>query len=119
MGAIENMDKVHNLIGLLEAWAEWQKGYKVKLGYPKMSAGFQPGGYNATKTFDELADESDAELCRMVDYCVQDLSPVHSAAIYRRYLAALFRSERVRYVDALAEAHVRLLEMLPTKGVVL
>ena len=25
MGAIENMDKVHNLIGLLEAWADWQK----------------------------------------------------------------------------------------------
>lgn len=119
MGAIENIDRARNLVGLLEEWANWQKGYSgAKLSYPSKSAGFDPGGY-VSKTFDEMAEENDAEVCRMIDCAIDDLIPVHSAAIYRRYLAVSFRFPRIRYEDALAEAHMMLMFKLPQKGVVI
>lgn len=118
MGALENMAQVQNLIGLLEEWAAWQQRYSPKLTYPSKSAGFDPGGY-VSKTFDEMAADNDAEVCKLIDCAIDDLPPVQSAAIYRRYLASVFRFERVSYMDALAEAHTTLFITLPRKGVVL
>lgn len=119
MGAFENIDRARNLIGLLEEWARWQQRYAgPKLSYPSKSAGFDPGGY-VSKTFDEMAEDNDAEVCRMIDCVIDDLIPVQSAAIYRRYLAVSFRFARVSYEDALAEAHMMLMFKLPQKGVVI
>lgn len=119
MGALENMQKVQSLIHLLEEWASWQKGYSgPKLTYPGKSAGFDPGGY-VSKTFDEMAEESDAQICRILDCAIDDLTPVQNAAIYRRYLASVFRFQRISYMDALAEAHSTLFITLPNKGIVL
>ncbi len=106
------------LVQILEDWADWQKGYRMKTGYPSVSAGFDPGGY-VSKTFDEMADENDQEISRLVDYAIDDLIPVQSAAIYRRYLGAIFRLNRVPYETALLDAHITLLQKLPEKGVVI
>jgi len=111
------LKQAQNLVGLLEEWAKWQGNYSEKLSYPSKSAGFCPGGY-VSKTFDEMADESDAAVCKIIDCAIDDLPPVYSAALYRRYLAVTFRFPRVSYIDALAEAHARLLVSLPAKGVV-
>lgn len=106
------------LVQILQDWANWQRGYRMKTGYPSVSAGFDPGGY-VSKSFEELADENDAEICRLVDYAIDDLIPVQSAAIYRRYLGAIFRLNRVPYETALLDAHITLLHTLPEKGVVI
>lgn len=119
MGAQENIPQIQNLIGLLEEWAKWQACYSgPKLNYPRKSAGFDPRGY-VSKSFDEMAEESDAQICRMIDCAIDDLTPVQNAAIYKRYLAAVFRFERINYLDALADAHMTLFVSLPRKGVVL
>lgn len=114
----DKFSQIDSLVRLLMDWADWQKGYRMKTNYPGRSAGFNPGGY-VSKSFDEMAEENDCEICRLVDYAIDDLSPVHNAAIYRRYLSALFRFERVSYVEALEAAHNQLLVSLPKKGVVL
>ena len=102
---------------ILEEWANWQQGYKMKIGYPSVSAGFIPGGY-VSKTFDEMADDNDQEISRLVDYAIDDLIPVQAAAIYRCYLGAIFRLNRIPYETALLDAHITLLHTLPEKGVV-
>ena len=118
MGATNELKQLHSLVSLLEEWANWQKGYRLKLSYPSKSSGFQSGGY-VSRTFDEMAEESDSDICQLVDYAISDLIPVQSAAIHKRYLAALFRFERVCYQEALTDAHVTLLSTLPKKGVVI
>lgn len=101
---------------LLEEWADWQKGYRVRIGYPGRSAGFCAGGY-VSRTFDEMCEDSDRDISALVDAAINDLVPVQSAAIYRRYLGALFRSVRVPYETALIDAHIALMASLPKKGV--
>ena len=113
----DDINMIDSLTYLLMDWADWQKGYRMKGGYPARSAGFDTGGY-ASKSFDEMLEDSDMEICRLVDYAINDLSPVQNAAIYRRYLAAVFRFERVIYIEALAGAHLSLCQSLPKKGVV-
>lgn len=118
MGATNELRQLQSLVGLLEEWADWQKGYRLKLSYPSKSAGFESGGY-VSRTFDELAEESDSDICQLIDYAVSDLIPVQSAAIHRRYLASVFRFERVSYQEALTDAHLTLICTLPKKGVVI
>lgn len=118
MDQADDLRKIQSLVGLLESWANWQKGYRLKLSYPSKSAGFESGGY-VSRTFDELAEESDSDICQLIDYAVSDLLPVQSAAIHKRYLAAVFRFERANYPEALTEAHMTLICTLPKKGVVI
>lgn len=118
MGIRDEMRQLQGLMDLLEAWANWQKGYRLKLSYPSKSCGFESGGW-VSKSFDEMAEESDAEICRLVDFAVSDLVPVQSSAIHNKYLAAVFRFPRDNYQDALIAAHKTLIETLPKKGVVI
>lgn len=118
MGPTNELRQLQSLVGLLEAWADWQKGYRLKLSYPSKSAGFECGGY-WPKSFEELVDDNDSEICQLIDYAVSDLIPVQSAAIHRRYLASVFRFERVSYQEALTDAHLTLICTLPKKGVVI
>lgn len=101
---------------LLEDWADWQRGYRLKLGYPSKSAGMECG--RGTATFDDLCEASDAEVMRKVDACVQDLPPIQQAAILRRYgIAAVFRFPRQNYEQVLLEAHCALMDAFTKKGV--
>jgi hypothetical protein len=103
------------VIGLLEEWAAWQNGYKVRLGYPPKSAGF--GGGRAVTDESSGADNAAADLarCEIVDRCIDDLADAFRAAIHHRYLAAVFRMRD--YAGSLAEAHVLLSESFRRKGV--
>jgi len=103
------------VIGLLQEWADWQNGYRVRLGYPPKSAGFG-GGRTVT---DESADADNAAAdrarCEIVDRCIDDLAPAYAAAIHHRYLAAVFRLRD--YAETLAGAHVLLSDAFRRKGV--
>lgn len=102
------------VIGLLTDWANWQNGYRVRLGYPPKSCGLQSGNQSAESSDWELAQ--DKRRCEIVDRCVDDLqTPAHKAALHHRYLSAVYRLRD--YEQALAEAHVILMSVFQAKGV--
>lgn len=106
---------VDALVRLMEDWADWQKGYRMKLGYPSRSCGLST---DAATTFEDMCDATDNETMRAVDAVVQeDLEPIERAAILRRYgVAAVFRFRD--YEGSLLQAHERLMVLLPRKGVI-
>jgi hypothetical protein len=103
------------LVRLMSEWADWQQGYRLKLGYPSRSCGIASG---ASSSFEDMCDSVDGETMRVVDGVVQeDLTPIERAAILRRYgVAAVFRFRDYEHV--LAQAHERLMVLLPRKGVI-
>lgn len=105
------------LVALMEQWASWQKGYRMKLGYPTHSAGMGGGGI---QTFEDMCDSADNSAMNVVDSVVQnDITDIERAAILRRYgVAAVFRFPRENYEDVLLRAHERLMVLLPRKGVI-
>ena len=104
---------VDALVQLMSEWADWQKGFRMKLGYPTHSAGM---GGCGMQTFEDMCESVDNETMRIVDGVVQeDLAPIERAAILRRYgVAAVFRFRD--YEGALMQAHERLMVLLPKKG---
>lgn len=107
---------VDALVALLTEWADWQRGYRMKLGYPSHSAGMGGGGL---QSFDDMCDAVDSESMRITDAVIQDLPPAQCAAIMRRYgVAAVFRFPRQNYEQCLMDAHERLILELPRKGVI-
>lgn len=110
---------VRRLIHWMEAWADWQRGYRPKIGFPPRSCGLR--GYGSA-TFDEMADEGDNKQCVIIDTAVDDLghaSQAQKAAIMRRYLAVTWRFPRGNYELLLVEAHEWLIRNLPARGFVL
>ena len=119
MTARDNMQdlkrSVDALVRIMEEWADWQKGYRMKLGYPSRSCGLST---DAATSFEDMCDATDNETMRVVDGVVQeDLTPIERAAILRRYgVAAVFRFRD--YEGVLMQAHERLFVLLPRKGVI-
>ena len=108
------LSQVEAVIGILMDWADWQRGEGNRLGYPSRSSGFQSG--YVSSTFDEMCRVADIYRCKIVDTCIDDLeSPAQKAAIYHRYVFAVFRMRN--YEDTLAEAHVELMQAFKRKGV--
>ena len=102
---------------MLEDWAQWQGGYRMRLGYPtrSISAG---GGGSVECRHDDLYASADSAQFEAIDAAVDDLQPAQRAAIYRRYgIAAVFRFPRDNYAACLDQAHDALMRALPRKGV--
>jgi len=106
--------KADAVVRLLMDWADWQKGYRMKIGYPRRSAGMSSGGVVSEQSSDDYTS-SDNIRCEIVDGCVDGLIPVQKAAIYHRYLAAVFRMRD--YEHSLLHAHEQLTHTLRVKGV--
>jgi len=107
---------VDALVRLMGEWADWQKGYRMKLGFPSRSCGLST---DAATTFEDMCDSVDAETMRIIDGVVQeDLTPIERAAILQRYgVARVFRFRD--YEGVLQRAHERLFVLLPKKGIVI
>lgn len=107
---------VDALVQLMTDWANWQQGYRMKIGYPTCSAGFQSGGSVSEESEASVYDRAeDYSTMLIVDAVVQDLPPIERAAILRRYgVADVFRFRD--YEGTLQCAHERLLVLLPRKG---
>ena len=80
---IEHLKRsVDALVQIMTEWADWQKGFRIKLGYPSHSAGMGGGGL---QSFEDMCESVDGETMRIVDGVVQeDLQPIERAAILRR-----------------------------------
>ena len=105
--------KADAVIGLLMDWADWQKGYRMKIGYPQRSAGMSSGGVVSETSSDDYTS-SDNIRNEIVDCCVDGLIPCQKAAIYHRYLAAVFRMRD--YEESLMHAHDQLMHRFRAKG---
>lgn len=103
------------VVGLLQDWATWQKGFRVRVGYPPRSAGFCSGGSVSDDSAEHSYEASDNARCEVVDACVTDLAPNQNAAIYHRYCASVFRMRD--YGESLLAAHVVLDRAFRAKGI--
>ena len=106
--------RADSVVSILTEWAEWMQRDDSGGGYPARSAGF--GQCVSVGTFEDMCDHADALRVQVVDSCVSDLPPNQNAAIYRRYLAAVFRMRD--YEGSLMAAHETLERMLKNKGMV-
>lgn len=106
-------DRAKAVVGMLSEWADWMRGDEAGRGYPRKSAMLQSG--YVSSTFEDLCDLADAQRCRIVDACIDDLPPNQRAAIYRCYLASVFRMRD--YEGSLIAAHGALDVAFRKKGV--
>lgn len=107
--------RMRRLVAVLEGWADWQRRFKIGLGF--RSRAYCGAGCGAT-SFEDLCDESDAAMYSAVDTAIDDLAPAPRAAVLRRYgIAAVFRFPRDNYETQLLAAHMELLTTLPRRGV--
>ena len=105
------------LVALLEDWADWQRSYKPRLGYPSRSLTCYS---ESSQTFEDMCETVDNQTFATVDACVQDLMPAQRAAVMRRYgIAAVFRFPRDNYEQCLLMAHEALMRTLPRKGIII
>ena len=102
---------------ILLDWADWQRRYRVFVGYPRRSCGVDAGGQVVTPdTSDEQQDDAMQERCRIADGCIDDLHvPAQRAAIHRRYLHAVYRMRD--YEASLADALDTLAVSFRRKGI--
>lgn len=107
--------QIDALRALLEDWAQWQRTYRPRLGYPSRSLSCYG---EPSHDFEGLCEESDNRVFAAIDAAVEDLMPAPRAAIMKRYgIAAVFRFPRCNYEEMLLAAHRELLAALPRKGV--
>jgi hypothetical protein len=113
----EVLTRAQKVADMLKEWADWQRGYRMRIGYPERSIGFEPGGGVVTRdTSDEQADDAAHHRCDIIDRCVDDLrDPAQRAAIHHCYLHAVFRMRD--YDDALLNAHTALDVAFRRKGI--
>ena len=111
---LNDLAHVDAVIGHLEDWAHWNRGYRMRLGYSPKSAGFSSGGMVSEESGNDYSSV-DQTRYEMIDACVNDLPPDQSAAIHHRYLAAVFRMRD--YAWSLANAHDALYIAFRRKGV--
>lgn len=113
----DHIKQIESLVALLTEWAQWQRAYSPRLGYPSRSLTCYSEG---SQDFESLCDAVDGQTFASVDACVQDLMPAQRAAVMRRYgIAAVFRFPRDNYEQCLLMAHEVLIKALPRKGVML
>ena len=109
---VKHMEALRNI---LEGWADWQRTYSLRLGYPSKSLTCHSEG---SRDFEGMCEDADNQTFATVDACVQDLVPAQRAAVMRRYgIAAVFRFPRDNYEHCLMLAHETLAAMLPRRGV--
>ena len=113
----EVLTRAQKVADMLKEWADWQRGYRLRIWYPDRSPAFATGGGVVTlDTSDEQADDAAHHRCEIIDRCVDDLrEPAQRAAIHHRYLHAVFRMRD--YDVALLDAHAALDIAFRRKGI--
>ena len=102
------------VVRILQEWADWQHGYRMRLGYSPKSAGFQSGGVVGSGSEPDYSSVDHARF-EIVDTCVDELPPDQRSAIHHRYLCAVYRMRD--YALSLTAAHESLLRAFVRKGV--
>lgn len=102
------LDRLH---AVMEEWVSWCRSDVPRVGYPRHSALIQgaPGC---------AADRSDSSRGEVIDAAVEDLAPIHRAAVLRRYgVMSVWRFPRDNYAQILEAALEALIVGLKRKGV--
>lgn len=99
----------------LDNWRRWMRKDSVTDGYSRTAAGCIGGGYS--QSFDDMVDAEDIRCARILDALVNSLEPIERAAIYHRYLYAVFRHGRDQMDAALQRGRMRIAGWLVTRGV--
>lgn len=87
----------------LAIWRAWQRRGDIHIGYPTRSLGLSSG--YASKSFDEFCEELDSSIAHAMDAIIEhELSPVQRAAVYHKYLHAVYRFPRNNFDEALNQA---------------
>ena len=79
---VKHMESLRNI---LEGWADWQRTYSLRLGYPSRSLTCYSEG---SRDFEGMCEDADNQTFASVDACVQDLMPAQRAAVMRRWPTA-------------------------------
>lgn len=104
----ERLDRLH---AVMEDWVAWCRADVPRVGFPRYSALVQGAPACA-------ADRADSSRAEVVDAAVDDLAPIHRAAILRRYgVMAVWRFPRNNYAEILDAALEALIVILKRKGV--
>lgn len=74
----------------LHNWRRWESAPDGHLGYPSKSAGLSSGGVSGEDAFAELCESADAQAAMAADAVLMSLEPLHQAALYNRYFAAVY-----------------------------
>jgi hypothetical protein len=107
-------------------WTEWQlenwRRYMESGGLPDELPDHASGGAeNATsmdwESCESAYQEMDAALARTTNAVIDDLEPMHQAAICNAYLAMVWRFQRTDFQAILKVAKLRLADGLVRKGV--
>ena len=94
-------------------WSLWMRKDAVTDGAPNKAAGCIGGGYS--RTFDEMVEAADTRCAMILDALVNSLSHIERAAIYHKYLYAVFRGQ---HLDAATyRARRKVAEWLVARGV--
>jgi hypothetical protein len=96
-------------------WRRYMRRDSVTDGYPAKAAGCVGGGYS--QSFDDMADASDVRCARVLDALVTSLTPIERAAVYHRYLYAVFRHGRGELEQAIERARLKVAGWLVQRGV--
>lgn len=99
------------LAAVMADWVEWMRRDDLRVGFPQHSAlvrGAEGCAY-------ENAESARVEA---IDAAVSDLSPIHRAAVCRRYgLGAVWQFPQANYAEVLQAANEALIAGLKRKGV--
>lgn len=73
------------------------------MGYPSRAIGLCSG--YVSKSFDEFCEELDSAIAHAMDAIIEhELTPVQRAAVYHKYLHAVYRFPRNNYDEVLNQA---------------
>lgn len=96
-------------------WRAWHKRGEIKLGYPSRSIGLASG--YVSKSFDEFCEELDKAIAHAMDSIIEEeLPPSQRAAMYHRYLHAVFHFPRGNYQECLNQALEAISVAMKRKG---
>ena len=97
-------------------WRRYMRKEDVTDGYPGKAAGCVGGGYS--QSFDDMVDAADIRCAMIVDALVNSLTPIERAAVYHKYLYAVFRYGRAGNLEqSLRRARLKVAEWLAVRGV--
>ena len=108
-------DESYWLDGIFQNWVRWMHSDELPEGLPDKGCGgivgYVSGGYDHGESYEAI----DARVAEITNAVIESLDASEQAAIYSRYLHAVFRFQRQQDVLEQARAHVA--EGLKRRGV--
>lgn len=96
-------------------WADWMHSGRGVQGLPRSSVGLSTGGGQAS--FDDLADGSERRVAAACNAIIEGLPPAVSAALFNKYLHAVYRFPRGNQEECLERGRQGVRAGLERRGI--